>query len=66
MARLRHLLESDGLPCSEAEIDLLVQLRRIRNDAAHGRQAEPPAPEVLDQAAAIASRLVVSKLAAPH
>jgi len=62
MARLRHLLERDGLPCSEAEIELLTRIRRSRNDAAHGRQTEPPAPEVLDQAAALTSRLVISKL----
>ena len=64
MARLRALIEHEALPCSEAEIDLLVQLRRIRNDAVHGRAAEPPAPDVLDQANAIACRLVVSKLGA--
>lgn len=62
MARLRALIEQEALPCSEAEIDLLLKLRRIRNDAAHGRAAEPPAPDVLDQATAIACRLVASKL----
>lgn len=62
MARLRALIEHEALPCSEAEIDLLLRLRRIRNDAAHGRAAEPPAPDVLDQATAITCRLVASKL----
>lgn len=62
MARLRSLIEHEALPCSEAEIDLLVELRRIRNYAAHGRAAEPPAPDVLDQATVVACRLVASKL----
>lgn len=62
MARLRSLIESAALPCSDAEVDLLVELRRIRNRAAHGRVAEPPAPDVLDYATAIACRLVTAKL----
>ena len=62
MARLRALIEDVGLPCSDAEVDLLVELRRIRNRAAHGRVAKPPAPDTLDYATAIACRLVTAKL----
>jgi len=62
MARLRALIEQAALPCSEAEIQLLVELRKVRNDAAHGRAAQPPAPDVLDHATAIACRLVAAKL----
>lgn len=62
MARLRELVEEQGLPCSEAELDLLAELRRTRNDAAHGRAAEPPDADVIDQAVAVVSRLMITKL----
>lgn len=62
MARLRALIEDAALPCSEDEIGLLVKLRKIRNRAAHGRSAEPPEPDVLDYATAIACRLLTAKL----
>lgn len=62
MARLRELVERDALPVSEAELDLLAKLRRVRNDAVHGRDPVPPAPDVLDHATAIICRLLVERL----
>jgi hypothetical protein len=62
MARFRELIERDGLPISEAEIKLLAAIRRIRNDAVHGRPATPPPPADLDHATAIVARLVVEHL----
>jgi hypothetical protein len=65
MPRLRHLIETRGLPVSDAEFALLKTVRRIRNDAVHGREAQPPAPEVLDHATAVLCRLTVEHLATP-
>jgi hypothetical protein len=62
MARLRELVDHDALPVSEAELDLLAELRRVRNDAVHGREAVPPPPDVLDHATAIVCRLLVERL----
>lgn len=62
MARLRELVDQDALPVSEAELDLLAELRRVRNDAVHGRDAVPPPPDVLDHATAIVCRLLVERL----
>jgi hypothetical protein len=63
MPRLRHLIDTYGLPVSDAEIELLKTVRGIRNDAVHGREATPPAPEVLDYASAVLCRLTVEHLA---
>jgi hypothetical protein len=62
MARLRELVDQDALPVSDAELDLLAELRRVRNDAVHGRDAVPPPPDVLDHATAIVCRLLVERL----
>lgn len=62
MARLRELVEREALPVSETELDLLSTLRRVRNDAVHGRDAVPPPPDVLDHATAIVCRLLVEQL----
>lgn len=63
MPRLRHLVDARGLTVSDTELELLTTVRRIRNDAVHGREAEPPAPEMLDYATAVISRLTVEQLA---
>jgi hypothetical protein len=59
MARLRHLIEQEGLPCSDAEMDLLASLRRVRNDAGHGRETRAPSQDELDHATAVICRLAV-------
>jgi hypothetical protein len=66
MARFRELIEREGLPISEAEIDLLKAIRSVRNDAAHGRPAAAPPPAELDYATAIVGRLVVEHLTRRH
>lgn len=62
LARLRFMIESSNLPCSEEEIELLSEMRRVRNDVAHGRLAQPPTAERLDYATAVVCRLIVSRL----
>jgi hypothetical protein len=62
MARLRHVIECEGLPCSDAEIALLAALRRVRNDAGHGRDARVPSRDELDEATAVICRLAVVRL----
>jgi hypothetical protein len=66
MARFRELVEREGLPISEAEIELLTAIRGVRNDAVHGRPATPPPPAELDYATAIVGRLVVEHLIRRH
>jgi len=64
MVRLWTLIEREALPCSAEEFAELSELRRTRNNAAHGREPTPPSPDQLDQATALVSRLVVARLAA--
>jgi hypothetical protein len=59
------LVDSEDFPCSEAELQLLADIRAVRNDAAHGRPANPPRTEELDYATAIVCRLVMCRLAKP-
>lgn len=66
MARFRERIERDGLPISEREIELLTAIRRVRNDAVHGRPAAPPPPAELDYATAIVGRLIVEYLIRRH
>jgi hypothetical protein len=65
MPRLQHLIETRGLPVSDAEFKLLKSMRDIRNNAVHGREAQPPAPDVLDHATAVLCRLTIEHLATP-
>jgi len=66
MARFRELIEREGLPISESEIRLLAEIRRVRNNAVHGRPATPPSPADLDYATAIVGRLVIEHLLRCH
>ena len=65
MPRLQHLIETRGLPVSAAEFKLLKTMRDIRNNAVHGREAQPAAPDVLDHATAVLCRLTIEHLAKP-
>jgi hypothetical protein len=65
MQRFRMLVEEQGLPVSDAELDLLDRTRAIRNDAVHGRTATPPSPADLDYATAIVCRVIVEHLRGP-
>lgn len=59
MARLREAARRDGARLTEAEIDLLHRVRRTRNRATHGKEAEPPGSAELDHAVSIVSRLLL-------
>jgi hypothetical protein len=62
MQRFRMLVEEQGVPVSNPELDLLDQTRAVRNDAVHGRAATPPSPAELDYATAIVCRVIVEHL----
>lgn len=62
MARFRNLVEREDLPVSDAEIALLQAVRKVRNDAVHGRPATAPPPAQLDYATAVVGRLVIERL----
>jgi len=57
LLRLKARVAQDGVPVTLAEMDLLVQLRRRRNDSAHGRSAAAVTAEQLDWAVSVAARL---------
>ena len=62
MQRFRMLVEEQGVPVSDAELDLLDRTRAVRNDAVHGRDARPPSPAELDYTTAIVCRVIVEHL----
>jgi hypothetical protein len=66
MARFRELIEREGLPISESELNLLTTIRTVRNNAVHGRPATPPPPADLDYDTAIVGRLVIEHLIRRH
>ncbi|MFF2353950.1 hypothetical protein ACFVVL_29735 [Kitasatospora sp. NPDC058115] len=61
--RLLHRLAVDGVPIGRDEIDLLSQLRRVRNLVVHGRAAVPPGDDEVAQGVAIVSRILVHSVA---
>jgi hypothetical protein len=62
LARLRARLAEDSVPITDSEIDLLVQLRKVRNDVVHGRVATPPDDSVVKYGVAIVARMLVASM----
>ena len=62
MARLRAALDSDRVPITEAELAFLQRLRKIRNDAVHGRGAAVPEDEALEYGVSVVSRMLAYRL----
>lgn len=63
LARLKKLLDDEGVPIADGEIELLLKLRELRNDVVHGRRSELPAPEHVDYAVSIVSRMIAYRIA---
>lgn len=62
MAKVREAVARDGVPITESEMDLLSRVRKVRNDAVHGRSADTPTTEDVDFAVSVVSRLVLHRL----
>jgi hypothetical protein len=63
LIRLRKTLDDESVPIADGEIDLLWKLRNLRNDVVHGRKSELPAPEDVEYAVSIVSRMMVYRVA---
>jgi len=65
LARLRQRIALDGAPVSQEDFALLASLRRVRNDAVHGRETNDGLTEEnLRLAVSICARLLVHRVAA--
>jgi hypothetical protein len=60
-ARLYEVLERESVSYSDAEVDTLFVLRKLRNDAVHGEGRSIPTEEQLQQATALVSRMLVNR-----
>lgn len=58
LIRLRRTLERDGVPFSDAEIEVLRRLRDRRNDVVHGRGRGEPIADDLDMAKGFVNRMI--------
>ena len=57
--KVRERIRHDRVPLTQEEFDILVSLRRSRNDATHGRGVSEPDSGSLGRAAAIVARLLL-------
>ena len=59
MTRLRGRLELEEVPYTDADLDLLSKLRRVRNSVSHGESPEVADSTTIDQGVAIVARMLV-------
>jgi hypothetical protein len=59
LMKVRERIRHDRVPLTQEEFDILVSLRRSRNDATHGRGVSEPDSGSLGRAAAIVARLLL-------
>jgi hypothetical protein len=64
-ARLRRRLKSDAVPVTDAELDVLDDLREVRNAVAHGRDVEETIDrDLVNYGISIVARILVHRIAA--
>ena len=63
MIRFKQAMRIDGVPLSEGEINLLVRLRKTRNNVVHGRESRLPDPEDVEYATSLVARLLIYRIA---
>ncbi|WP_141743605.1 hypothetical protein [Streptomyces abyssalis] len=62
IVKFRRRVAIDGAPVSQSDVDLFVKLRKIRNDAVHGRSLSEPESSEVSQAVAVLSRILVFRM----
>jgi len=63
LIRLKKQLDDDKVPIDEGEIELLLKLRKLRNDVVHGRRSILPEPEDIEYAISIVARMLLCRIA---
>jgi hypothetical protein len=63
LARLREALASDGVPCTEYEFEIILEMRKARNDFAHGRVPRIPDLPARKLAIALLGRMLAYRVA---
>ncbi len=61
--RITTAITADGAPLSSREAELLDQLRKLRNDAAHGRPSRGPTSDEIRRGYGILARLLAFRVA---
>jgi hypothetical protein len=62
LAKLRQAIERDAVPVTESDIDLLKELRTLRNDAVHGRGPGRIPDEKVRHALSVVARMLVERV----
>ncbi len=62
MIRFKQAIQTDGVPVSEGEINLLLRLRKARNNFVHGRESRRPVPEDVEYATSVIARLLIYRI----
>ena len=63
LARLREALARDGVPYTEYEFEIILEMRKARNDFAHGRVPRVPALPARKLAVALLGRMLTYRVA---
>jgi hypothetical protein len=59
LIRLKEAIKNDNAPVTESEVDLLRDLRQLRNKVVHGKSRELPIVEDVDYATSVVARLLI-------
>jgi hypothetical protein len=60
--RLEEVLDMEAVPHADAEVGDLFVLRKLRNDALHGKERVDPTEDQLQQATSFVARMIVNRV----
>lgn len=60
--RLEEVLDVEEVPHTDAEVEALFALRKLRNDAVHGKERVDPTEDQLQHATSFVARLIVNRV----